>query len=42
MRDLDKARPILENLQDFSRLRERIEELEKRLEELEKRIGGQR
>jgi membrane-associated protease RseP (regulator of RpoE activity) len=38
MRDLDKAHPLLGNLEDLSRMRKRMEELERRLSELEKRL----
>jgi membrane-associated protease RseP (regulator of RpoE activity) len=38
MRDLDKARPLLGDFEDLSRMRKRMEELEKRMSELEKRL----
>ncbi len=39
LRDLDKAQPILENLHDFSRMREQLEDLENRIKELEKKLA---
>lgn len=38
MRDLEKARPLLGDFEDLSRMRKRMAELEKRMSELEKRL----
>ena len=40
MRDFDGNHPLIENLDDFPRMRDRIDELEKRVKELEKRLPG--
>jgi hypothetical protein len=38
MRDFGRGHPIIQNLDDFHGMRDRIEELEKRVKELEKRL----
>jgi membrane-associated protease RseP (regulator of RpoE activity) len=40
MRDFDGNHPLIENLDDSPRMRDRIDELEKRVKELEKRLPG--
>lgn len=40
MRDFGRGHPIIQNLDDFHGMRDRIEELEKRVKELEKRLPG--
>ena len=40
MRDFGRGHAIIENLDDFHGMRDRIEELEKRVKELEKRLPG--
>lgn len=40
MRDFDGNHPLIENLDDFPRMRDRIDELEKRVRELERRLPG--
>jgi hypothetical protein len=40
MRDFGRGHAIVENLDDFDGIRDRIEKLEKRVKELEKRLSG--
>lgn len=40
MRDFGRNHPLIENLDDFPRMRDRIDELEKRVKDLEKRVPG--
>ncbi|MEO8349897.1 MAG: PDZ domain-containing protein [Acidobacteriota bacterium] len=39
MKDFDKSFPVIENLEDFRGMREKMEDLEKRVRELEKRLA---
>src|SRR5688500_430092 len=40
MKDFDKSFPVIENLEDFRGMREKMENLEKRVRELEKRLSA--
>lgn len=39
MKDFDRGFPVIENLEDFRGMREKMEDLEKRVKELEKRLA---
>ncbi|MDQ5857397.1 MAG: PDZ domain-containing protein [Acidobacteriota bacterium] len=39
MKDFDRSFPVIENLEDFRGMREKVEDLEKRVRELEKRLA---
>lgn len=39
MKDFDRGFPVIENLEDFRGMREKMEDLEKRVRELEKRLA---
>ncbi|MDQ5871230.1 MAG: PDZ domain-containing protein [Acidobacteriota bacterium] len=39
MKDFDRSFPVIENLEDFRGMREKMEDLEKRVRELEKRLA---